>query len=257
MTVRQQEVYHTPMAFADATVPQESDWLCEGCGYVLNGLPHAGRCPECGKPIGESDVVLRVLPAWERPEAGPVWRRFLVTSAQVVFHPSTFYRTLITRDSRSGSRRFAQIYWVLVSLLFAAAAYLHAAWFLSLGAGHIYVNGWIGILSLSVIIYGALVGATRLAARLTTWEATYRGIRLPLPVVLRGLDYHAAHYLPVALVTAGTVIGYRIYLVGDPYHAVLDGQIYLYVLCVEVFVAAYYLFKTYWIAMKNMMYASR
>src|SRR5690349_3695361 len=114
------------MAFADATVPHESDWLCEGCGYVLNGLPGRGNCPECGKPIRESDALLRVLPAWERADAGSLWRRFWQTSALVIFRPGRFYRTLITRDSRLWSRRFAYIYWVTVSLLFAVAVYLHA-----------------------------------------------------------------------------------------------------------------------------------
>src|SRR5205807_6197564 len=85
VTMRQQEVYHTPMAFADATVPHESDWLCEGCGYVLNGLPGGGRCPECGKPISESHAVLRMLPDWERSDGGQIGRRFLRTSSRVLF----------------------------------------------------------------------------------------------------------------------------------------------------------------------------
>lgn len=28
--------------------------LCERCGYVIEGLPTEGACPECGKPIAES-----------------------------------------------------------------------------------------------------------------------------------------------------------------------------------------------------------
>ena len=38
---------------------------------------------------------------------------------------------------------------------------------------------------------------------------------------------------------------------------VMSGTKYLYVLCGEVIVAAFYLFETYWIAMRNMMYANR
>jgi hypothetical protein len=33
--------------------------------------------------------------------------------------------------------------------------------------------------------------------------------------------------------------------------------IYLYVLCGEVVLGAFYLFKTYWIGMRNIMYANR
>src|SRR5207248_8232837 len=112
-------------------------------------------------------------------------------------------------------------------------------------------------LVLALFTYAFMFITTRIAARLTAWEATYRGLRLPLPVVLRGLDYHAAHYLPVALMTAATVVGYRVLLLRDPARGGLWAPIYLYVLCGEVIVAAVYLFKTYWIGMKNMMYASR
>ena len=92
--------------------------------------------------------------------------------------------------------------------------------------------------------------------RLTAWEANYRGIRLPLPVVTRGMYYHAAHYLPVALCAAATVLSFAVLL----YNRLIDYQMltpYLYVICAEVIIAAAYLFKTYWIGMRNMMYANR
>ena len=47
-------------------VPAETDLLCERCGYVLNGLPADGRCPECGTPLDESVNYRRHPPAWER-----------------------------------------------------------------------------------------------------------------------------------------------------------------------------------------------
>lgn len=248
------------MALAHATVPFESDWLCEACGYVLNGLPDQGRCPECGTPVSDSASHHRVLPSWERPESGrSIVKRFLDTSAQVILRPRVFYRTLVTRDSRLWSRRFARLYLAATSLLFATAAYLHLTWFLGMSTIRVptYVTWWTGIPVLALLTYLGLAGITRLAARLTSYEASYRGIRLPLPVVLRGLDYHAAPYLPVGLVAAGTVITNRIYAARDFNAALLHANFYLYILCGEVLVGAYYLFRTYWIGMKNMMYASR
>jgi hypothetical protein len=78
---------------------------------------------------------------------------------------------------------------------------------------------------------------------------------LPFPVVLRGLDYHAAHYLPVAIIGAATVIGYHVALKHN-WVSGYTGPLYLYTLCGEVLVAAAYLFWTYWIGMRNMMYAN-
>ena len=56
-----------------------------------------------------------------------------------------------------------------------------------------------------------------------------------------------------ALVAFVTVVGYRLTLAHTPGTATR----YLYVLCAEVIVGAAYLFHTYWIAMRNMMYANR
>ncbi len=225
---------------------------------MLNGLPEGGRCPECGKLTQESTSALRTLPAWERPDAGNAIYRFLSTSYEVIFRPSRFYRSLATRGSRRSSARFGRIYCGAAAILFAISAWVHLDWFLGLsrtlhwGAS---VPAW-ALIPLSIVTYLFLTVTTRIAARLTNYEATYRGLRLPREVVLRGLDYHAAHYLPVALVAVATVVGYRVAL-GYSSRLMDWGTTYLYTLCVEVVLAAAYLFNTYWIAMRKMMYASR
>ena len=244
-------------------VPTETDVLCEGCGYTLNGLPETGNCPECGRPIAQSaGAQHRVLPAWEQPHVKR-GRAFGRVTLDVLLRPTHFYRTLATRADASAARRFAEIHWLVASNLLGVAAYLHWVWYRLSVLGVQSPRSTFEQLALMLggplliaFCYIALAWTTRLAARLTHWEANYRGIRLPMPVVRRGLYYHAAHYLPVGLVALATVGGYQLLLARGVLSAASATR-YLYVLSGEVILCAIYLFNTYWIGMRNMMYANR
>lgn len=237
-----------------ASVPSESDLLCEGCGYVLNGLPPGTRCPECGKPTDDSAKGLRSAPVWESETQSFASRRFVRTAWEVIAHPVRFYRTLATRRTRQSSLRFAQANCAIASILFGAAACAHLNWYLALANVDFHV-GALGWLLLSIATYLFLVTTISLAAWLTHWEASYRGYRLPLSVVRRGLDYHTAHYLPVAILTAATVLGHDL-LLRRHLISILSDPAYLYTLSAEVLLAAFYLFETYWVGMRNMLYAN-
>lgn len=245
-------VYHRKVP--RVTPPADSDLLCESCGYVLNGLPENTNCPECGRPTAESHPSHRTLPAWERRDK-PLLYRLLHTATAVLFRPSRFYRSLSVRQPPRASVNFARLNWLLTAILFAIAAIRHFQWsgLMRLSSSRFEGLAWVVLLSL--ITYVLLAGLTRLAASLSAWEGQYRGLRLPRPLVSRALHYHAVHYLPVAAVIVTTVVGYQ-FLLRRGLLSELSGVAYLYVLCGEVIVGAVYLFWTYWIGMRNVMYAN-
>ncbi len=238
--------------------PSETDILCEHCGYGLNGLPSTGVCPECGQPIADSTTNdQRDLPPWESVD-DPGWGAFALTTLQIVFTPRRFFRHLRTRPGNAAyDAEFAKRHRIIAAFLFGAALLMHADW---MTHGRIFRQPW-----LYLAIYGlSAAAATGMLLTLVTWaaasltkiEGTYRGYRVPLDVVRRAMNYHAAQLLPVALITFLTVLGFRLgvefgYI---PYWRELQ---YLYVLCGEVVLFAFHLFRTYWIAMRNIMYANR
>jgi hypothetical protein len=241
--------------------PTETDILCENCGYMLNGLPADGNCPECGSPVEVSVAErFRRLPAWEDGEdSRPGWRRFLITSTEVIFQPARFYRTHTSRGQVVHAQTFANIHIIIASLFLGLAAWMHWDWYHREIIRYQTLPNWLGavlLVGLPIGTYFASVSILLIATRLTAWEAAYRGYRLPHSVVLRALYYHTAHFLPVALLGFVTCAGYD-YLQRVGIFQLTSATAYLYVLCVEVIVGAVYLFNTYWIGMRNVMYANR
>jgi hypothetical protein len=245
-------------------VPEQSALLCEKCGYIVDGIPPDSLCPECASPIAESLPQARRPSLWERSPR-PSFIAFWKTTAQLIFKPTRFFRSLTPRGDMRRSRLFARLHFLITCTLFGGAAFIHGnwAWPSSPRNLELVYSGWpeviifngLGVIVLSLLAYALLALTTSIASRLTAWEATYRGLRLPRPVVQRALHYHAAHYLPVALLTFLTVWGHKILIYKYP-NLELHGDRYLYILCAEVILAAGYLFSTYWTGMRNLMYAN-
>lgn len=243
-------------------VPAESDLLCETCGYTLAGLPADSNCPECGTLVSKSLPETRQPSRWERHRTvANFWR----DTAAVLLSPSRFFRSLGTRDGFDSADGFLARHLVLTSILFTLAAAVHANLVFYYGSTRVAGRGP-GVVITPLIIFGALIGlavatlcvltiVTHIAAKLTTLEGTYRGYRLPYRPVLRVLCFHAAGYLPVALLGLATTAGYSLATARDwlsPDTLVT----YLYVLSAEVVLAAGYLFNTYWRAMRATMWAN-
>lgn len=251
------------MAIAERTVPADTDILCERCGYTLNGLPDTGNCPECGDAIANSlSQDGRTLSEYE---SDPRPRTFWKTTFRVIFDTKRFYRTLRGRvEDEAKSKRFSGAHRWIVSVFFALCATGHGLWLLQMmGYPLVGFEGTGGLIS-GLFVFAGLVGftfmilssITRLAQWLTTIEARYWGFRLSLPVVRRAMRFHSANYLPVGVVAAACVCGYQLLrhfrIIGFAYDTW-----YIYGLCALVVLSAGYLFQTYWIGMKNLMYANR
>ena len=252
--------------FDPATLDGEADVLCESCGYRLNGLPDDGNCPECGEPVNLSTSASpRVASAWE---TSPGVSTFLGTTRRVIFAPTAFFRTLRTRvdaDADRLSKRFSRLHLAVAALLAGLTVQQHgaavsASWGQGVLAGFGQLPGVVIWLVVATISFFAFIGVKAFAARLTAWEANYRGLRLPKSVVQRGMDYHAASLPAVIAAVLATVLTFRVCLVAgwiDEPDAYLQA-IYAYLgtlagICVA---GAVYLFWTYWIGMKNMLYAN-
>ena len=242
-----------PQGRSSATfIPPEGSVLCENCGYTLDGLPDSGNCPECGYPVAKSRIDDgRRLPAWEDTSPGRRRLRFLATTGAIIFRPARFYRSLRTRRDNATALLFAQAHWFISAILLSLALSIHVRTMTGIRLHPIAM-----FVICSVAIYLLVWLTTEIAAWLTAWEAAYRGFRLPKQVVLRGMYYHAAHYFPVSVIALATTGTYALLCLKDPTWGLLAPR-YLLILCVEVLVAAGYLFKTYWTGMRGMMYANR
>jgi hypothetical protein len=251
------------MPLVSPNLPADTDTLCEKCGYRLNSLPPDGNCPECGQPIAHSTQNTgRSLPRWETAPRLSL-TAFSATCYAIIAHPITFFRTLVTRHSPARSHAFATLARAAAALLMAVATALHLSW---LVAPTLYPPAVVGLLNepslivlhiiaLWPLVWAALTATSWLATRLTAFESKYHGLRLPQPVVQRLMNYHTACYLPVSLTAALYIAAARTLIatgiLGPSF--ILN---YLYLLCAFVIFSAAYLFWTYWMAMKNAMYAN-
>lgn len=238
-------------------IPASSDLLCEHCGYTLNGLPADARCPECGNPVTDSVADGRVVSTWESREGGAKVGGFFRTTYDVIVRPTWFFRHLTARrDDPRGAVVFALVHSTVASLLAGVTGAAHFQ-IISDVSRSTQPEPWLKIFPFAVLSLILLWLTTWFAARLTAWESAYRGYRLPIETVKRCLMFHAAHYLPVTLVTAAFAVGYLTAVYAGRLDYPTTVTTYLYGLSALVIVTAIYLFWTYWIAMRNVMFANR
>lgn len=241
--------------------PAESDLLCESCGYILNGLDPATMrdavCPECGTPLADSVDAGRRQPAPIELRWTP--RTFWQTTFRAIAAKKRFYRSLLTRTDTPAVSRFGRIHRMTAGALFAVAATFHAAW-LAEQFNVRWTPTSLAYLACAALIFLAfslpLLGwITRLAVWLTTTESRFWGMRLPSRVVTRAMNFHAANYLLVAVVTVLVTAGFRLGLVTGLLSPVW-GENYLWTLCAIVIASAFWLFESYVVAMRRIRLAN-
>ena len=277
------------MANVAAALPADARLLCERCGYILDGLPAAANCPECGRPAAASRGGRR--PA--RFEVRPSALSFVLTTLAIFFRPAKFFGGLSARQTRAGIW-FARLHRFLAAALLSAAVAGHMIldarfkqWlrdlFTSPGSPPTYetfiVDLWVTkvywvdepvlfslmLAPLTALIYLGAAAVAHAAAALIEPAAAGRGTRLRRPLVLRGLGFHTVHWLPVCFVAAATVCGY-IALIDANYFAATPAvlawrgwphwNVYKFVLAAEALLGISYLVLTAWIALRKLAYAN-
>jgi len=100
-------------------VPEEYDFLCEGCGYSLVGLM-SDRCPECGKPFDPADLPLARIPWLYRIRLGR-FRTYYKTVHMITYQSRAFAEELTRPVRISANDAFAfrrltiRLFWSLTA----------------------------------------------------------------------------------------------------------------------------------------------
>lgn len=161
--------------------------LCESCGYPLPHAPHPAdaACPECGRPVADSQPDRRPGVPWQHHPSPRAWARTAVALAR---SPGHFFDTLSTRGGPAGDRLYLLINASLAGVIAAgltASLHHHSALTASL----------IGMATAK----GALLFSYIEAAGLWFFSRRH-GWRMPFARAERIVAYASVGWLPAAAV---------------------------------------------------------
>src|SRR5262245_20624782 len=116
--------------------------LCEGCGYDLKGLGQDAVCPECARPVEQSQPQRRLGSPWQVRPGVASWLRTGVLS---LFRPHTLFDRIQIERRRSQPLFYLNLAIATLMLLSLTAAFGAQAGtsvsFPTAGGGTIVVRG--------------------------------------------------------------------------------------------------------------------
>lgn len=191
--------------------------LCEGCGYVLEGLPVERNCPECGRPIAHSLPARRAGSPWQqRPGVASWWR----TVGLLLRHPAGAWGLVRIEPARQGFGRVNVVLAALLISVVAVARLIREARIARATAPTAESSSWsqaVAILSLSawvvlgmIALWGAALLALAFLTQVETWGVRFfgnrRGWRVT-PTVADAVCGHASvGWLIAAVMWAGCAL---------------------------------------------------
>ncbi len=167
-----------------------------------------------------------------------------------------FYRTLALHDDARRSKWFAVLFLAFAALFGTKTIVYHYMATLILSVPPPWLPPvWALMFLVPPVLFAAWYGVLELVIYLTATEGRYWGLRMPRGIVRRAIHYWTPHATAASIVLSCVPLTYLIMLAISPQAGMYMAE-YLYVLSTAVVLAAIYLFKTYWIAMKAIMYGN-
>ncbi len=141
--------------------------LCERCGYVLDGSPRDGPCPECGRPVRDSLPEFRPGTPWQQRRSLKTW---WTTNVGMVTRPRQMFEVMRVPTRRQGSPRLTDL--SVYNCAGAVAPFAIIATFLSSRRDG-FIMFSVGVIALVALTEIEALGL-RFIARRRGWRVSWR-----------------------------------------------------------------------------------
>ncbi len=231
--------------------------LCERCGYVVEGLPAEGACPECGKPIAESLPERRTGSPWQQD---PCVRTLLHTWIATLAAPRQLLDTIRVGDDRDARLASIAAWYAVIPPCFVGVVAVLAGGQSIPHLPHFWMPlaGCVGV----VVLWACVRGLIWIECRGLRFIGHNRGFRTT-PALARTVTAHGA----VGWVVVG--LGLTLMILG-PLGAVLSNRMLYEDVTTDRLGAAIFLlgflmiafgflfFETFaWLGLRRLKYANR